>query len=296
MALARLGAGYRWHTVLGALADSLRARGIRRIAGRLVEAGDAFPGDGYGFGWAHDDFGEPYSAPVDELFVNDGIARLTFTGGRRAGAPATIRARSAAGAVPVRPPLDTLVRWESPTLAEVLPHFEKSSQNQVGELLLRALGRVADTVGTPEAGRRVAVAHLAAWGIDSTMAAARDGSGLSRHDYVAPEAIVRLLDAVRLLPDGGAFRESLPVAGGGGTLARRMRGSPAQGNVRAKTGFVDKARSLSGYVSTADGATLLFSTLCDSWTTPMGAVERAQDAIVIQLASLTLVAPDAQRC
>ncbi|MBI2796260.1 MAG: D-alanyl-D-alanine carboxypeptidase/D-alanyl-D-alanine-endopeptidase [Gemmatimonadetes bacterium] len=405
VALSRLGAGFRWRTVLaargavrggvlrgdlavigegdpsvsdamrgdvvaalGALADSLRAHGVRRIAGRLVQAGDAFPGDGYGFGWAHDDFDAPYSAPVDELFVNDGIARLTFTGARRAGRPARLRVRPAPGVVgvvsrvrtaaasealrarwtgdryevtgtvaagdsvaielairspgrawlqvlatalrgrgvrvdggvavdtaPRRGRADTLVRWESATLAEVLPHFEKASQNQLGELLLRTLGRVADSAGTPEAGRRVVVAQLAAWGIDSTLAAVRDGSGLSRHDYVAPEAIVRVLDGALRLADGAVFRESLPVAGVDGTLARRMRGTSAQGRVRAKTGLVDKARSLSGYVTTADGSTLVFSILCNNWTAPVGAVERVQDAIAVRLASLTLAGRDAQR-
>ena len=408
VAVARLGATYRWRTVLatrgtvrrgvlrgdlrvigtgdptvsdamrgdvltalGALADSLKARGIRRIAGRIVQAGDAFPGDGYGFGWAYDNFDEPYSAPVDELFINDGMARLQFTGGRRAGSPTTVRMRPAPGAVPltsrvrtvahpsradalaarwtgdryevsgavgprdssaldlaIRAPghawlatfaaalrahgvrvdgaiavdtgtsrgaLDTLVRWDSPPLSDVLSHFEKASQNQLGEVLFRTLGRAADSAGTPEAGRRVVLAQLAAWGIDSTMVAVRDGSGLSRHDYVSPNAIVRVLDAMRITGDSVLFREALPVAGVDGTLARRMRGTAAQGNVRAKTGFVDKARSLSGYVTTADGRMLLFSLLCNNWTTPVAAVERVQDAIAVRLASLSLPAPDAQR-
>ena len=65
----------------------------------------------------------------------------------------------------------------------------------------------------------------------------RDGSGLSRHDYIAPRAVVRLLTVMQAHPAFGAFYASLPVAGVDGTIARRMRGTPAEGNVRAKTGI-----------------------------------------------------------
>ncbi len=80
------------------------------------------------------------------------------------------------------------------------------------------------------------------------------------------------------------------MAGVDGTIAGRMRGTPAQGNVHAKTGFVDKARSLSGYVTAADGELLLFSLLCNNWTTPVRAVERVQDEIAVRLAAMAVKA------
>jgi D-alanyl-D-alanine carboxypeptidase/D-alanyl-D-alanine-endopeptidase (penicillin-binding protein 4) len=70
-----------------------------------------------------------------------------------------------------------------------------------------------------------------------------------------------------------------------------MRGTPAQGNVHAKTGFVDKARSLSGYATTSDGRTIVFSLLCNNWSTPVSEVEAVQDAIAVRLAALRLGAP-----
>ena len=88
-----------------------------------------------------------------------------------------------------------------------------------------------------------------------------------------------------------AFYDALPIAGVDGTIADRMRGTPAAGNVHAKTGFVDRARSLSGYVTTADGEGLVFSFLCNNWTTPVHDVERVQDEIAVRLASMTVGAP-----
>jgi len=84
------------------------------------------------------------------------------------------------------------------------------------------------------------------------------------------------------------FYDALPIAGIDGTIADRMRGTMAAGNVRAKTGFVDKARSLSDYVTTADGTPLVFSFLCNNWTTSVRDVERVQDEIAARLAAMTL--------
>ena len=68
--------------------------------------------------------------------------------------------------------------------------------------------------------------------------------------------------------------------------ADRMRGAAAAGNVHAKTGFVDKARSLSGYVTMADGRVLIFSFLCNNWTTPSRKADQFADAIAVRLAGL----------
>jgi D-alanyl-D-alanine carboxypeptidase/D-alanyl-D-alanine-endopeptidase (penicillin-binding protein 4) len=188
----------------------------------------------------------------------------------------------------VNVPLDTLFTMTSPPLREILPAMEKPSQNQIAEVLLKTLGLERTGVGSADSGRRVVAEQLAEWGVPRDGFAIADGSGLSRHNYLTPEAIVRVLDAARRDTASAVFYDALPVAGVDGTIATRMRGTPAEGNVRAKTGYVDKARSLSGYVTTADGRLLLFSMLCNNFTTPVRDVERVQDAIAARLAALSL--------
>jgi D-alanyl-D-alanine carboxypeptidase/D-alanyl-D-alanine-endopeptidase (penicillin-binding protein 4) len=63
--------------------------------------------------------------------------------------------------------------------------------------------------------------------------------------------------------------------------------------VHAKTGTLDKARALSGYVTTADGEMLLFSILCNNYTVPTRQVDRVADALVSRLAALRLGTPSA---
>jgi len=183
--------------------------------------------------------------------------------------------------------LDTLFVMKSPALREILPALEKPSQNQIAEILFKTLGLEQTGIGTADSGRAVVERQLTAWGIAPTSFAVRDGSGLSRHDYIAPDAIVRVLDAMRKSPSFALFRDALPLAGVDGTIASRMRGTAAAGNVHAKTGFVDKARSLSGYVTTANGRVLIFSLLCNNWTTTSREVDEVADAIAIRLAGLT---------
>ncbi|QJR34409.1 D-alanyl-D-alanine carboxypeptidase/D-alanyl-D-alanine endopeptidase [Gemmatimonas groenlandica] len=192
---------------------------------------------------------------------------------------------------------DTVVVLQSAPLSAVLRRMQKPSQNQIAELLFRTSGLRASGDGSADSARAVGVRTLAGWGITSADAAYRDGSGLSRHDYVTPRAIVKVLDAMRRSPWFTTYRDALPIAGVDGTIGNRMKGTPAAGNARAKTGTVDKARSLSGYVTTADGRLIMFSMLSNNFTVPTREVERVQDLLVTTLAGRTLggIAPRVER-
>lgn len=86
-----------------------------------------------------------------------------------------------------------------------------------------------------------------------------DGSGLSLYNYVSPELEVMLLRHAWLEPAIYAhLLPSLPIAGVDGTLKKRMKKSPAEGNVRAKTGTVTGVSSLAGYCTAANGHQLCF--------------------------------------
>lgn len=180
--------------------------------------------------------------------------------------------------------LSTLFVHLSPTLAEVVRPFLKESQNQIGEMLLRALGAAETDTGSVETGRRVVEAMLRRWGIPESHYVIVDGSGLSRYNYVSPEALVRLLRVMARRPEFEAYYEALPIAGVDGTLERRMRGTLAEGNARAKTGYISNARSLSGYVTTLDGEPLIFSLLVNDFSVPVPAAEYLQDLVVERLA------------
>jgi D-alanyl-D-alanine carboxypeptidase/D-alanyl-D-alanine-endopeptidase (penicillin-binding protein 4) len=80
---------------LYAMADSLVARGVRSIRGRVLPFRDAFPDATIGFGWAWDDLDEVYGASIDELFFNDGVAEFHVKAGASPGDPVSVRVRPA---------------------------------------------------------------------------------------------------------------------------------------------------------------------------------------------------------
>ena len=180
---------------------------------------------------------------------------------------------------------DTLAVMISPPLSEILSAFLKPSQNQMGEMLFKTLGLERDSAGTAVAGRRVVTKQLKEWGARDDGYIIRDGSGLSRYDYVTPTTLVHVLDAMRHSPNFPLFYSALPIAGVDGTIRSRMRGTVADSNIHAKTGSVAQARSLSGYVRTLDGDTLMFSILTNNWNVPARSIEHAIDSIAVRLAS-----------
>ena len=152
----------------------------------------------------------------------------------------------------------------SPSLAAIVHEMNGESINHFAELVFRAAARGRERlgVGSAEAGNATLQSFLRdRVGIAAGEVYAADGSGLSILDRSTPGALVRLLQYAHRAPWREPFLESLPVAGVRETLRYRMRGTPAQGNLRAKTGTTNEVTSLAGYVTTRDGETLAFAAI-----------------------------------
>ena len=93
-----------------------------------------------------------------------------------------------------------------------------------------------------------------------------EGSGLSRNNLATPNATVALLQCMSKHAEADAYLKALPIAGVDGTLRNRMKNTPAAGNVRAKTGTLRWANSISGYVTTAAGERLIFSIMLNRYS------------------------------
>ena len=172
----------------------------------------------------------------------------------------------------------------SEPLSAVLSEMMKESDNQMAEAILRTVGRENLGRGTPEAGLEAVEGTLARWGIEPGAYHLTDGSGLSRRNQITPAALVRILRAMWRHPQHAVFRGTLPVAGVDGTLRARMLGTPAMGNVRAKTGSLLSVRALSGYLTDGTGETLIFSLLVNGFDAPEDVAKALEDLIVEQLA------------
>jgi D-alanyl-D-alanine carboxypeptidase/D-alanyl-D-alanine-endopeptidase (penicillin-binding protein 4) len=180
--------------------------------------------------------------------------------------------------------MPALVSYQSAPLSILAARLMKTSQNQYAETLLRTLG-AAGGVPTAANGAASAASILQEWGVPAGGLIQRDGSGLSRYDYVSPETLAAILAHV----DGDVtlrapFEAALPIAGRDGTLSNRMKGTAAEGNARAKTGSMSNVRALCGYVTSASGERLVFSILANNFEASADVVDGATDAIVVELA------------
>lgn len=166
-------------------------------------------------------------------------------------------------AASLHPGAVTLVDHRSPIDWPVLL-ANKESDNSMADHLFKALGAEAGDGGSFAGGGRAVTEFLARTVRTHTEGAVlRDGSGLSPKNRISARAVVDTLFLMHEQPEAqrGLFLRSLPVSGVDGSLSNRMTEAPYRGAVRAKTGWISGASSLSGYVHTAEGRVLAFSLL-----------------------------------
>ena len=176
-------------------------------------------------------------------------------------------------------PLETaklreLATIKSPPMRQIAREIQKPSQNLYTDLMLLHIGALARTSNSPptttdeDLGIRELDKFLAKAGIKRGDVHFEEGSGLSRNNLTTPNATIALLQFMSRHAEAEAYRNALPIAGVDGTLRNRMKNTPAAGNVRAKTGTLRWASSLSGFVTTAAGERLVFSIMLNRYATP----------------------------
>jgi serine-type D-Ala-D-Ala carboxypeptidase/endopeptidase (penicillin-binding protein 4) len=219
-----------------------------------------------------------------EMLHRRGIAT---TGGLRSAltrAESPVTGRSVfAPALDSREPVRVLAVHTSPPIMQVLEIINKRSHNMMAEQVLRTVGRVAVGHGSVEGGRRAlehmmqAEGHAAPGEIQ-----VHDGSGLSVLNRSSARGLISLLSIMAESPMWDYYWQTLPEAGTSVGL-RRMQQTAAQGNLRAKTGTIDRVSALSGYVRAANGERLAFAIISNNVPSTWMA-KRVEDAIGARLA------------
>lgn len=186
-------------------------------------------------------------------------------------------------------PNASLLTEFSHRLDSVVIFQNKVSDNLSAENVLKTLS--AERIGRPGTARSgifLVKQFLSSIGADTAKLLMVDGSGLSRYNLTSPDIIVRLLGAMYKRNDlFETFYNSLPIAGVDGTLSTRMKGTSAEGNLRAKTGTLTGASSLSGYVKTASNDTLAFSILINNYASTVRAYRQVEDRIGVILSGIS---------
>ncbi len=189
-------------------------------------------------------------------------------------------------------PSSPLFSTFSPPLSEIVSVINKRSQNLYAEQLLRTLGAHFPAEGfvrgSAASGWASTMDFFRSAGLNTERLQLVDGSGLARQNLVTSTMVSQVLRYMFNHPNEDikkGFLDSLPVGGVDGSLSSRMKGTAAEGNVRAKTGTIGAVSALSGFVSTAERTHLVFSIMVNHYTGSSKSVRNLQDTISTILAS-----------
>lgn len=259
-------------TNIFALVPQLKRAGIKAVTGRLYGDDTIFDRKR---GVADSNYATSiYIGPLSGLDFNSGFAGST-SAGHFSSEPAklatqtldnsmrhsgiTISPTVALAKTPADARSVAVVR--SAPLEQIVDTTDVYSDNFFAEMLEKLLGARFGGAGTTAAGTRVVEEYARSMGSEIHQV---DGSGLTRDNEATPHDVVDLLLGVRKSEIGEDFIEDLALAGHEGTTAGRMKGTPAYGRCRLKTGTLTGVSNLSGYCFNKDGKVMVFSTLMGS--------------------------------
>lgn len=155
----------------------------------------------------------------------------------------------------------------SPKLEKIVYYTNVKSNNHYAESLLKTLGAIkSGKQGTTANGITAVENYWKERGVDMSGLNMADGSGLSRANTITTKIQATILSKIYrdslMYP---AFNASLPIAGKNGSMTNLCKGTFAEGNMRAKTGYINRARGYCGYVKTKSGKELAFSVLFNNY-------------------------------
>ena len=250
-------------TYLDSLADAVKAKGIRSIAGSIIGDESYLDNTRYNSDWSSG-IRATEAGPLGALMVNDGVVvgdplkpeNPAVAAAREFTRLLTARGITVAGQARVgvagNANTNEIASIESATLGKVVGEMLTNSDNNTAEILVRHIGLAKSLQPTTSAGLKVIADTLKSWGVSNVKL--HDGSGLSRSNRIPCDAIVSVLDRQ---PLNGDLVNGLSVAAQTGTLAEAFKGTAVAGKLRGKTGTLLNVKTLGGVlpVSTTDAVT-----------------------------------------
>ena len=139
-----------------------------------------------------------------------------------------------------------LAAHDSPPLSEIVRDINKYSNNVMARQLFLTLDN--ERPATTEGARRRVARWLQAKALNIPELVLENGSGLSRSERISADGLAQILRAAWHSPVMPELVASLPIAGVDGTLRKRFGEGPLSGRAHLKTGYLDGARAVAGFL------------------------------------------------
>ncbi|PJG83991.1 serine-type D-Ala-D-Ala carboxypeptidase [Caviibacterium pharyngocola] len=164
-----------------------------------------------------------------------------------------------------------LAQHFSKPLPDLLKKMMKKSDNQIADALFRTIAyqyykRPASFQLGALAMRQILASKAKIKFGNSIIA---DGSGLSRHNLIAPQTMLQALEYIAQNDSELHLLETFPVAGVDGTLSGRgsMINPPLVKNITAKTGALKGVYNLAGFLTNERGERIAFVQFINGYST-----------------------------
>lgn len=170
----------------------------------------------------------------------------------------------------------------SPALERIIFFTNQKSNNHYCETLLLTMGK-----GDRNAGLNAVNNYWCKKGLDSNEVYMEDGSGLSRINTVTTHYEVAVLSKVR--NDSLIYKiinPSLPLAGKQGSMSSIGKGKFIENNLRAKTGYIRRARAYCGYVRSKTGKEFAFSIIFNNYNCSASEAKIKMEKFLVALGEL----------
>ena len=167
-------------------------------------------------------------------------------------------------------------------LIKLMTHMLQDSDNLYANSLTKQLGYAVTGEGTYKQGafaiQKILSKHA---NLNMNQLELADGMG-TRYNLVTPEQLMMLLTTLyHDKKHSKIFLNALPKAAVSGTLLDRLRNTPLEKKVLAKTGSMHDVSSLSGYIIRANASPIIFSIIINGINKPLNTAKTLEDKILL---------------
>lgn len=176
--------------------------------------------------------------------------------------------------------------YESPPLSKIIVPLNIKSINMYAEALGALLTSPPTDKASISGGAKAMKDYWKSQGVITKGMLIDDGSGLSPTNAMTTKQLSEILSKVHRASYGKYLYASLPIAGRSGSLSYMLKNTRAEGNMRAKSGYISGTRSYAGYVDAKNGRRLSFSIVAYNYDCSPGSMRRKLEKVMAQIAEL----------
>jgi len=180
----------------------------------------------------------------------------------------------------------TLHKHRSPTLDKIVYWTNLKSNNLYAEHLLKYIVYKKNGIGREFEGTDIITAFWKNKGLDISGFFMNDACGLSRANVITTKTETQILRLMVKDKNFKSFYDSFPVAGKSGSLGNLCEGTCAENNLRAKSGYITRARGYAGYVKNKKGEQLCFSVIANNYECNPTEMKKKLEKILIAIAEM----------